>query len=208
MVMSAMTLAPITPLLIAVASLLTITLLLTVAMILLTITEVLLSISTPIAFTARSLRSTMATLLSPAARTLPAARTTMPRLGPGARIILGRRPELLRYSGLIHRRSQQLFDAAKLILLLFADKCISNPIGLRARGPADTMNVIFPIVRDIIVDNHLDIVDIDATRQDIRSYQDRQPLTPELQQHLFPSTLLQIAVNFFDIEFRAPQLCC
>jgi hypothetical protein len=68
------------------------------------------------------------------------------------------------------------------------------------------MDIILAVVGNVIVDDHLDVVDIDPAGQDIRGHQDRQSLASEFQQDLLTLRLLQITMDLLDIELRAFKL--
>ena len=127
------------------------------------------------------------------------AATTAARSASGA--ILGRLAKFRRHLGLFYGAAQQVFDRPEFILLFFADKSKRDAIGLRARGTADPMDIILPIVWYIVVDDHLDIVDVDTTGEDVGCDQDGQTAALlNSHQDIFPASLVKVGMDLFYIE--------
>ena len=57
------------------------------------------------------------------------------------------------------------------------------------------MNIILSIVRNVIIDDHLDIINIDSTSHDIRSNQYVELTALELEHHIIALCLLQVGVH-------------
>lgn len=57
------------------------------------------------------------------------------------------------------------------------------------------MNVIFCIVRNIVIDDHLNIIDVDSARHNIGSYENIILSALELEHHIIALSLFQVAVH-------------
>ena len=80
-------------------------------------------------------------------------------------------------------------------LFFYTHKCVCRSIRFRPRRSANTMYVIFTVVRHVVVDHQVDIINVDTTAKNICCHQDGKPATLEFHQHFLPIGLFQIAVN-------------
>lgn len=117
-----------------------------------------------------AMMSALSAAVTPTVTSTVAAPTASPAaFATRSGTIFGRRPELRGHLCLGHGLAQQLFDATKLVLLFFADKGDGHTVGLGTCGPADAMDIVFAIIGDVVIDHHLDIVDIDTPGKNIGS---------------------------------------
>jgi hypothetical protein len=118
-----------------------------------------------------------------------------------SRVIFGGFSELFRQGRFINGVAEQVLDGLEFILFLFADESNRGTICLSAGGTADAVNIVFAVVRDVVVDDHFDVVDIDPAGKDVRRDQNGQALAFELKKHFFPGRLVKIRVDLVDVEF-------
>ena len=59
----------------------------------------------------------------------------------------------------------------------------------------DTMDIVFRVVRYVVVDYQRNIRHVDATGYDVSSHQHVYLPVPEIQHHLIPFVLLQVAMH-------------
>jgi hypothetical protein len=116
-------------------------------------------------------------------------------------VIVGRLSKLVRESCLVDGMAEEVFDGLEFILFLFADKGDRRTVRLGARGTADPVDIVFTVVRDVVVDHHFYVVYIDPAGEDIGSDQDGQTLAFELNHHVFAGGLVEIGVDLIDVEF-------
>ena len=64
-----------------------------------------------------------------------------------------------------------------------------------AAGAADAMHVIFHVVRQIVIEHHLDVVDVDAARGDVGGDEKFQAGLAELVHHAVALRLVHVAVQ-------------
>src|SRR6185437_7370369 len=133
-----------------------------------------------------------------AAMTGPAASPPTRTARPG--FIFGSGAKLLRHRGFRDRLAEQVLDEVKLILFFFADKRDGYTVGLRPGRSPDTMDIILAVIGDIVIDHHLDVVDVDPPGKDVGSHQDRQTTAPEFQQYFLPGRLFEIGMDLLDVE--------
>ena len=70
-----------------------------------------------------------------------------------------------------------------------------DPVALGPAGAADAVDIVFVLVRDIIVKDGIHIVDIQPTGSHIGGYQYPELAVSEFLERLFPLALLDIAVD-------------
>ena len=90
----------------------------------------------------------------------------------------------------------------KIALLLLIDKSQSNTVVVGTCRTADTMNVIFAIMRYIIVNDQTNIINVNATCHDISSHKDIYPSGFEFIHHFLALRLFQVGVHFTDIQLH------
>ncbi len=69
---------------------------------------------------------------------------------------------------------------------------------------SDTVDIVFGVMRDIVVDDHRYIIDIDTTTDDIGGYEYAHLTIPEVEHHLVAFFLLQVAVHRLSIQSLLP----
>ena len=74
---------------------------------------------------------------------------------------------------------QELLDGGESVNVLVAGQGISFASFPRPRGAADAVNVVLRVLRDIVVDDVGDIIDVKAPRSDIR--RDEQGQFPKFE---------------------------
>lgn len=67
--------------------------------------------------------------------------------------------------------AQETFDTGKLALFLFGDKGVGRSLRGGPGRTADAVYVVFAVVGDVVVNDQVYIVDVDATAEDIRGHQ-------------------------------------
>jgi hypothetical protein len=70
----------------------------------------------------------------------------------------------------------------------------------QARGsgpgrPADPMDVVLAVLRDVVIDDHLQVVDVEAARGDVRGHEEREASGHEVVDDLEPFALGQVAAE-------------
>ncbi len=72
---------------------------------------------------------------------------------------------------LLYHLLQELLYLLEPVLVFFAHEGDGSTIAVGTGCTADAVNVIFCIVRNIIIDDHLNIIDVDSTRHNVGSYE-------------------------------------
>ena len=71
---------------------------------------------------------------------------------------------------------------------------------------SDAVHIIFTIRGHIVIDDQFNVVNMDATAQDISCNQNRKPFGGKLQQYIFSLALVQIRLDVFGIVLHPLQL--
>jgi len=87
-------------------------------------------------------------------------------------VIFGCLSEFIRQGYFVDGMAEQVFDGLEFILFLFADEGASGAVGLSAGRTADTVDIVFAVVGDVVVDDHFDVVDINPAGEDVGGDQD------------------------------------
>src|SRR6202034_1537711 len=96
---------------------------------------------------------------------VPSSPAAFSSFTPG--VIFGGLSKLVRKNCFVYGMAEEIFDRLEFILFLFADKGDRGTVSLSTRGSADPVNIVFTVVRDVIVDHHFDVVDINPAGKDI-----------------------------------------
>ena len=89
------------------------------------------------------------------------------------------------------------FDSRKIVYVLFAAKRVRFARLACAGGAPDAMHVVFRFVRQIVIDDHRQIVHVDAACGDVGCDEDRNASVFKSVEHLQPFRLRQIADDEF-----------
>lgn len=79
--------------------------------------------------------------------------------------------------------------------VLRSHECHGDSSRARAASTPDAVDVVFRLRRELVVDHHLNVLDVQAPRSYIRGDQDRRTPALEVGQHAFPLSLLLVAVD-------------
>ena len=91
----------------------------------------------------------------------------------------------------------------ELALLLLVDKR-NGRAGRRGPGrPADAVNVVLGVVRNVEINYRADVLDVDPARHDVRSHQHVDLAVFEVEHDLFALLLLQVGVHRCDVQLHA-----
>ena len=135
------------------------------------------------------------------ARGVPTAAS--PATFSGTGVVGGTRPQLLRQRGLGNFPLDEGLDSVELALLLLVDKR-NGRAGRRGPGrPADAVNVVLGVVRNVEINYRADVLDVDPARHDVRSHQHVDLAVFEVEHDLFALLLLQVGVHRCDVQLHA-----
>ena len=96
-----------------------------------------------------------------------------------------------------YRPGNQFLDVTQVFAFFLVTERKSGTTGAGPAGPAYTVNVCLGHIRQFIVDNMRQIIDVDTPRRNIRRYQDPRMPALEIFQRPLPGILRFIAVNGF-----------
>ncbi len=96
---------------------------------------------------------------------------------------------------LLYLTSEEFLDALEEIYLIVRDKGNGNAVTLCPCRPAYAMHIILHISGHIIVDDHLDIVNINAASHDVRSHQYVDAARLETEHHVIPFSLREVGMH-------------
>ena len=101
----------------------------------------------------------------------------------------------LRERHLVYHLLQELLYLLEPVLVFFAHEGDGSTIAVGTGCTADAVNVIFCIVRNIVIDDHLNIIDVDSARHNVGSYENIILSALELEHHIVAFSLFQVAVH-------------
>ena len=96
---------------------------------------------------------------------------------------------------LVYHLLQELLYLLEPVLVFFAYEGDGSTIAVGTGCTADAVNVIFCIVRNIVIDDHLNIIDVDSARHNVGSYENIILSALELEHHIIAFSLFQVAVH-------------
>ena len=70
---------------------------------------------------------------------------------------------------------------------------------------ADAVDIILGIVGNIVVDDHCDVIDVNASRENVRGHQHINLATLELEHHLVALRLVEVGVHLATVDFHPQQ---
>ena len=86
-------------------------------------------------------------------------------------------------------------DVAQLVVLAHGDKGEGPAFASRPACTSDAVNVAFHVMRNIVVDDRINVVHVNAARGHVRGDQNFQTAAPEAVHDAIPLGLGQIAVQ-------------
>ena len=101
----------------------------------------------------------------------------------------------LRERHLVYHLLQEFLYLLEPVLVFFAYEGDGSTIAVGTGCTADAVNVIFCIVRNIVIDDHLNIIDVDSARHNVGSYENIILSALELEHHIIALSLFQVAVH-------------
>src|SRR5690606_9696183 len=117
-------------------------------------------------------------------------------------------PEIARQRDLFHRVADQLLDPAKFPHVLLAHERDGLTLLRGPSGAAHAVYIVLRVLRNIIVDYQVDVIDVDPPADDIRGHQDPHLPVAEVKHHLFSYPMLQVAVHCLVTESELVQVAC
>ena len=103
--------------------------------------------------------------------------------------------ETFRQLVLFHLSTEEFLNLLEAADFVLCYKGYCHAIALRSCRTSDTMNIVLRIVRNIEVDDHCDIVDVDASCNDVRSHEYVYLTRLEFIENLVTLSLLQVGVH-------------
>jgi hypothetical protein len=102
--------------------------------------------------------------------------------------------------------AEEFFDLVEPVFFGGDNKGVSGALAGGAGGTANAVYVVFAIVRHIVIDNEVYILDIYTAAEDIGSYEYLELVALEVEEHLFAFFLLEVALYLSHGKARAAQL--
>ena len=65
------------------------------------------------------------------------------------------------------------------------------------------MDIIFGIVRHVIIDDHADILDVDTACDDVRRYENPHFIILKIEHHLLALLLIQVGMHGSHVELHS-----
>ena len=101
--------------------------------------------------------------------------------------------------------AEELLDLMEGIHIVFVDQGDGNAVAVGTRRTSDAVNIVFGIVRNVVVDHHCDVVDVDTTGQDVRSHQDIDLSALELEHHIVALGLFKVGVHLTAVDVQSGE---
>ena len=97
---------------------------------------------------------------------------------------------------------EELLDLVEGIHVVFVDQRDGDTVAVGACRTADAVDIVFGIVRNVVVDHHCDVVDVDTTGQDVRSHQNIDLSALELEHHIVSLGLVEVRVHLTAVDVQ------
>ena len=108
-------------------------------------------------------------------------------------------------SNLFHFFFQELLYLLEIEDIFLAHKGDSHSVAVGTCSTSDTVNIVFSIVRHIIVDNQCDIIDVYASCHDVGSYEHIDLSALEFEHHIVAFSLVQVRVHLATVDMFTLQ---
>ena len=113
----------------------------------------------------------------------------------GAYFVFGHFSQLGRDFSLGDRSLEESLDTRKADEIVGRNESHGATIAVGTSRTTDAMHIILGIVRHIEIDHHLDIIDIDAARDDIGGYHHIDLARLEIEHYLLTLRLIEVGVH-------------
>ena len=140
-----------------------------------------------------------------ATATIATSATTSTPVRGCVRIVFRACTQLRRQRLLPDFHADQLLDFREVAHFTGRDQRNAHARTFRAGGPSDTVHVILFIWRDIIIDDHLDVVDVNASTYHVRGHQDVNLPVSKPSHDILSVLLFQVRTDGAHIEPRFGQ---
>ena len=109
---------------------------------------------------------------------------------------------------LLYHFFQELLYLLEPVLVFLVYEGDGSTVTVGTGCTTDAVNVILCIVRNIVVDNHLDVIDVDSTSHDIGSHEYIILSALKLEHHVVALCLLQVGVHRTAVDAYLLKGCC
>ena len=100
---------------------------------------------------------------------------------------------------------QETFYLLEIALVVGGDKRDGASVAFGTCRSSDAVHVVFGVARHVVVDDHGDVVDVDAAREDVGGHEHIDLSALETIHHLVALCLLKVAVHFSGIDAEAHE---
>ena len=98
-------------------------------------------------------------------------------------------------SHLVDHLFQESLNLLEPVHVLLVDEGDGHAVAVGSCGTADAVHVVLGVVGHVVVDYHLDVVDVDAACHDVGGHEHVELSALELEHHVVALCLLQVAVH-------------
>ena len=127
-------------------------------------------------------------------------------LGGARRLaIFGCLSDVLGQGHLLHRLLQEFLYLLEVVLVLLADQRDGHAVAVGTGRTADTVDVVLGVAGHVEVDDHRDVVDVDAAGDDVGGDDDVELAALELEHHLVALGLVEVGVHLAAVDLHALQ---
>ncbi len=91
--------------------------------------------------------------------------------------------------------AKEFLNAFEEIYLIVGNECDGNAVALSACCTANAVDIVFDIARNVVVDDHLNVVDVYAACYDVGSHENVDVAGLEAEHHLITLSLRQVGVH-------------
>ena len=89
------------------------------------------------------------------------------------------------------------------IHIILVDKGDSYAVSVGTGGTSYTVNIVFGIVRNVIIDNHCNVVNVYSARNDVGSDKNINLSALEFIHHFVALCLVKVGVHFPTVDLQA-----
>ena len=110
-------------------------------------------------------------------------------------LVVGCLAKFLRQRILCYLAAKEFLYAFEKVYLIVGDECDGNAVALSACRTADAVDIVFNIARNVVVDDHLNVVDVYAACHNVGSHENIDVAGLEAEHHLVTLSLRQVGMH-------------
>ena len=107
-------------------------------------------------------------------------------------VVFGCLSELFGQRQLLHFVAQEFFDLLEIVGIVFRNEGDGRPRAGSTSRTTNAVHIVFGIVGHVVVDDHGDVVDVDAARNHVGSHEHIKLAALEFEHHVVAGGLVEV----------------